>query len=346
MVKTTGKSGKKLRKFKGLWIPAALLECSKFTAAEKLIFAEVDSLDVDGKGCFASNDHFAKILGNTAKNASRVINLMVEKELLASEVIVGEKGRLNRRFLKIRSAETESLLSPKVGSRLSPEVGSRLSPEAGIRLSPEMGGGLPRSGDQTIPRSGEGSPQKWGSYNKEEVYNERYKGEREKQTLPPSPESLAQENFKTISACAGLPDDFLQWFEAEVLGRFDKYILSAVELRDWHERFFLIFDEDVCIEAICSYREQCPQKKWRPDFGAIKKSAAAAHRKIELAKEATHKVKKTKHHKSIGEMYAERPIADLLEEYRRNPITRESVHRNAPELDAKIRELLQKEVCV
>jgi len=333
MAKTTGKPGKKLRKFKGLWIPAALLECSKFTAAEKLIFAEVDSLDVDGAGCFASNDHFAKILGNTAKNASRVINLMVKKELLALTLEKGKRGFIERRFLTVSSPIVRSLLSPEIGIARSPEMGRE-------GRSPKVGSAAPHKWGAPIPISGE--------VYKEEVYNERYKGEREDQkNLPPSPEFLALENFKTISASAKLPADFLQWFEAEVLGRFDKYILSAVELRDWHERFFMICDVEIAVEAICRHREQCPPKKWRPDFGVIKKSAAAAHqRNIEIVKKAKHKAKNTCDHKSISEMYAERPIADLLEEYRRNPITRESVYRNAPALDVKIRELLQKEVCV
>jgi len=53
------------RGFKGIWIPAHLWLDKNLTVQELLFFVEIDSLDADKSGCFASNNYFSKFFGLT-----------------------------------------------------------------------------------------------------------------------------------------------------------------------------------------------------------------------------------------------------------------------------------------
>lgn len=50
------------RDFKGIWIPKEIWFNSELTAIEKVLLAEIDSLDND-QHCTASNQYFADFLG-------------------------------------------------------------------------------------------------------------------------------------------------------------------------------------------------------------------------------------------------------------------------------------------
>lgn len=63
------------RGFKGVWIPKEIWLNSELTLVEKVLIAEIDSLDTRG-GCFASNQHFSRFLGVTVVQVSRIISKM------------------------------------------------------------------------------------------------------------------------------------------------------------------------------------------------------------------------------------------------------------------------------
>ena len=48
------------RDFKGVWIPKEIWLDDRLSALEKMIYAEIDSLDINNEGCFAKNEYLAQ----------------------------------------------------------------------------------------------------------------------------------------------------------------------------------------------------------------------------------------------------------------------------------------------
>lgn len=63
------------RDFKGIWIPANIWLNKQLSLVEKFLILEIDSLDRDGEGCFAGDEHFAEFLD---LSVGRVSNILVE----------------------------------------------------------------------------------------------------------------------------------------------------------------------------------------------------------------------------------------------------------------------------
>lgn len=88
------------RKFNGIWIPASLWLAEGLSPNLKVLLVEIDSLDNGERGCFASNAYFANFLQVSESQASRLINTLVKKGLISSELIKS-KGRNNERRLHV-----------------------------------------------------------------------------------------------------------------------------------------------------------------------------------------------------------------------------------------------------
>jgi hypothetical protein len=63
------------RDFKGVWIPKHIWLDANLSITEKCLLVEIDSLDNDDKGCFASNAYLGKFLNLSEK---RIANMIVE----------------------------------------------------------------------------------------------------------------------------------------------------------------------------------------------------------------------------------------------------------------------------
>lgn len=84
------------RDFKGIWIPKEIWLNKSLTMQEKLFLVEITSLDQE-KGCYANNNYFANFFDISITRVSIVINNLVDKGLIASEILVNEG---NKRILK------------------------------------------------------------------------------------------------------------------------------------------------------------------------------------------------------------------------------------------------------
>lgn len=51
------------RRFKGIWVPAKLWRDTSLTLAQRVILAEIESLDNPPEHCYAGNEHFVEIFG-------------------------------------------------------------------------------------------------------------------------------------------------------------------------------------------------------------------------------------------------------------------------------------------
>jgi hypothetical protein len=90
------------RKFKGVWICAALWDHDGLSYAEKFLVAEIDSLSDKDKPCFASNEFLAKRL----KIAPRYMNNMLAK--LTADGFLHRLGFDGRSTLRCVSPEISS----------------------------------------------------------------------------------------------------------------------------------------------------------------------------------------------------------------------------------------------
>ena len=84
------------RKFKGIWIPNYVWLSKDLTLQEKVFLVEIDSLDNNG-GCYASNSYFGKFFELSNTRVSLVINSLIKKGYVISNVNQSEG---NKRLLK------------------------------------------------------------------------------------------------------------------------------------------------------------------------------------------------------------------------------------------------------
>lgn len=92
------------RDFKGVWIPKQVFLDERLNAIEKLILAEVDSLDIEGsEGCFASNEYLAKFCQCSVTKVSTSVSKLIKLGYL---YVLKNDGR--KRYLKSRLSNFES----------------------------------------------------------------------------------------------------------------------------------------------------------------------------------------------------------------------------------------------
>jgi hypothetical protein len=78
------------RDFKGVWIPKDLWLDKSLSLQEKAFVVEISSLDNEN-GCFASNAYFADFFGISKDRASKIINGLVGKGIITSEVVDNQR---------------------------------------------------------------------------------------------------------------------------------------------------------------------------------------------------------------------------------------------------------------
>ncbi len=73
------------RDFKGVFIPKEIWITSELSAIEKLVWAEINSLDREF-GCVADNKHFENSFQLSERQIQRVIKELKEKEFISVEI--------------------------------------------------------------------------------------------------------------------------------------------------------------------------------------------------------------------------------------------------------------------
>lgn len=89
------------RKFKGVWIPKEIWLNKELTPLEKMYLVEIDSLDDEETGCFASNKHFEDMFGQKSANVTRIITNLKEKRWIDVDYIYNGK-EIDKRVIKIK----------------------------------------------------------------------------------------------------------------------------------------------------------------------------------------------------------------------------------------------------
>lgn len=89
------------RDFKGIWIAKDIWLSDDLTLQEKVFLVEIDSLDNES-GCYANNQYFADFFGISKTRVSIVINSLVNKGYITSQIIYKEGTKeILKRVLKI-----------------------------------------------------------------------------------------------------------------------------------------------------------------------------------------------------------------------------------------------------
>ena len=70
------------REFKGVWIPAEIYLDDRLSPGDKILFTEIDSLDKDEKGCYASNEYLLKFCKMSAATLKRSLAYLAELALI------------------------------------------------------------------------------------------------------------------------------------------------------------------------------------------------------------------------------------------------------------------------
>jgi hypothetical protein len=87
-----------LRGFKGIWIPKDIWLNRELSIQEKVLYAEINSLDKDEKGCYATNQYFAKFFGLSKVRISQLIASLADKKLIVARI---NKSMGNRRIINV-----------------------------------------------------------------------------------------------------------------------------------------------------------------------------------------------------------------------------------------------------
>ena len=91
-----------MREFKGVWIPKQIWLDERLNMLEKGILTEIDSLDNEENGCFASNEYLAKFCQCSETKVSTAIKKLIELDYL---YVKSFDGRI--RILKSRLSNFE-----------------------------------------------------------------------------------------------------------------------------------------------------------------------------------------------------------------------------------------------
>lgn len=88
------------RDFKGVWIPKEIWLDTRLNALDKIILAEVDSLDMSDKGCFASNEALAEFAQCSVTKITRSISTLIQLGCIEVLSFDGRRRVLGSRLVK------------------------------------------------------------------------------------------------------------------------------------------------------------------------------------------------------------------------------------------------------
>ena len=86
------------RDFKGVWIPKEVWLDTRLNALEKCIFVEIDSLDSEDSGCYASNSYLANFCQCSEAKVSKSISKLIELGYIFTQSFNGRQRILRSKF--------------------------------------------------------------------------------------------------------------------------------------------------------------------------------------------------------------------------------------------------------
>lgn len=93
-----GENMENKRDFKGVWIPKTVWLDTRLNALEKVILAEIDSLDSSERGCWASNKHIAEFAQCSETKVSTAVTKLIKLGYLYVQKFDGRQRELKSRL--------------------------------------------------------------------------------------------------------------------------------------------------------------------------------------------------------------------------------------------------------
>ncbi|MHC5062260.1 MAG: hypothetical protein ACYTFK_14480, partial [Planctomycetota bacterium] len=140
-----------------------------------------------------------------------------------------------------------------------------------------------------------------------------------------------------------LPAEFLEWFEVEVLARWDKFETNPTTIRDWHNRLWTKHDKKVASLAVEQHRAQ--SDAWKPKFAKVVEIAKGLTRQIDERRKLAEKQADEEAIRSLppGKNISNTPEQELKEKYEKGtPAIREIIKKLRPEVAEKMQPELQR----
>lgn len=114
------------RDFKGVFIPKEIWLDKRLNALEKVIFIEIDSLDNEETGCYASNEYLAEFCQCSNSKVSSAISKLKQLGYIYEKSFDGRKRILKSRFTKnerqttkICKADIENLKENNISNNIN-----------------------------------------------------------------------------------------------------------------------------------------------------------------------------------------------------------------------------------
>ena len=100
---------KMIRDFKGIWIPKEVWLDTRLGALDKIILVEIDSLDANEEGCYASNQYLADFCQCTETKISTSVSKLIQLRYIEILKFDGRKRFLKSRLKKIERQTLNNL---------------------------------------------------------------------------------------------------------------------------------------------------------------------------------------------------------------------------------------------
>jgi len=98
-----------IRDFKGIWIPKEVWFDTRLGALDKIILVEIDSLDANEEGCYASNQYLAEFCQCTETKISTSVSKLIQLKYIEILKFDGRKRYLKSRLKEIKRQTLNNL---------------------------------------------------------------------------------------------------------------------------------------------------------------------------------------------------------------------------------------------
>ena len=302
------------------------------------VYAAISGLCGSKGFCDASNSWFAWKLHKTPWTVSKIIKKLERSGHIVTMVIASEG---NQRYIMTLNDKQLQILAKATTIKRSKHTAGLLSSKA-IALLSSKARAIVTSDNPPIVVDD----------------NHREVKEEEEREEPPTPvfkkgskEDIAWQNYQTVKSKHYLTfdNDFFDFFEQEVLGRFSKQEVSIATLNDWYSTIWKVYDTELVIEKLKLQKTECNawQVKW---MQLNKRLKAEVRQKKKMAEKEARKAEETQNPPAPAETRTMKEIdmelfkndpAAFMEQYNNNPFFR-AVKENDPEFKALIDEHIKR----
>lgn len=251
------KRGYMRRKFKGIWIKKDIWNCRELTPTCRVLLAEIDSLSDREEGCTASNSYFARFFGISVRSVIRGVALLHKYGLITSVIDKADSNARTMFVVPEAIAKLAIVPSDKMAIARSSDLVTKW-------LDPSDKMAVHYIEDNTMNNTG------GEKHSPSPVIPADQKEEKTPETKAGRAWARAREMLEDQMH---FPDEFLEFFDIEVMGRWNKFEVSVAVVRDWHCQLYLKYGVEMVAGILSDYN--AGHKGWQPKLADVVKMVNA-----------------------------------------------------------------------